>query len=395
MEEQLPLLEVTTDPSPPVHVRVPKDWLIKPIFVPGVQPKNREIMVNGNKWIMGINNPLSKNPKPSRDITLGHIKVALGVLTFFHGKNPVIMSVTELAKRCADSRGGRYYRDLLQKMDDLREYWVSVTDTSGVTKKFTLLGKITLIEKTPKKKPAGKKQTDAPLWLDNVELHEEFVEFMKDFAKTLHLRFDTVRKLTSEFASSIYLYLPSRAHHHTKENPFEITLALLFDQLDLEKKPKSVRYKLLTQNKHSVIKQLDGAETLTGRLRVQLKETKDRSDWKLVVWEEYTSKSINWEESESKLIASWLKSGRSKKEFTKKLFVLSEIDDYEIELFEKAEIQYSGCLKFLKQAKTILGENRFRLLLSESKNESIEGRQANNPTGAFIWRLLAQIEQRC
>lgn len=395
MEKQLVLFETTPEPAPPVHVRVPKDWLLRPVFVPGIQPKNREIIVNGNKWVMGINNPLTKNIKPSSNITLGHIKVALAVLTFFHGKNPVVMSVTELAKRCADSRGGRYYRDLLQKMEDLREYWVSVTDDAGVTKKFTLLGKVTLIEKTPKKKPIGKKQrTEAPLWLDSVELHEEFVEFMKDFAKTLHLRFDTVRQLTSEIASSIYLYLPSRAHHHTKEDPFEITLSLLFEQLGLEKRSKSVRHKLLTQNKNSIISQLDGAETLTGRLRIELKETKDKSDWKLIAWEEREVKTINWDETESKLIAAWTKSGRSKDEFNKKLLSLAEIDSYEIELLEKAEIEHTRCFKFLRQAKTLLGENRFGLLLSESKNEALEGRQAKNPTGAFIWRLLAQIEQR-
>lgn len=389
----LTLLDINS-PAKPLHARVPKDWLLKPIFIPGLQPKNREIMVNGNKWIMGVNNPLSKKTEPSRDITLAHIKVALGVLTFFHGHNPVTISVTELAKRCADSRGGRYYRDLLQKLNDLRDYWVSVTYENGDTKTFTLLKSIAVLSKAPKKKPIGKNSpSESQLWLDSVELHEEFADLMSDFARTMHLRFDTMKKLTSDIAQSIYLFLPSRAYHHSKENPFEITLTLLFEQLGLDRQPKSVRYKLLTQHKNSVINQLDQAEILTGCLRVKLKETRDKSDWKLLAWVEEKSKSINLSNSESAIVEAWLKSGRSEVDLTKKLSQLAELDEYELELLEKADIQYDSCKKFLKQAKALLGENRFHLLLSEAKAEKMESRHAKNPTGAFIWRLLNQIEQ--
>jgi len=395
MNDQLSLsLSEPKSSTKPLHSRVPKDWLLKPVFVPGLQPKNREIIVNGNKWIMGVNNPLSKKPEPSRDITLAHIKVALGVLTFFHGNNPVSISVTELAKRCADSRGGRYYRDLLQKLNDLRDYWVSVTYENGDTKIFTLLKSIAVLSKAPKKKPIGQNTSSEPqLWLDSVELHEEFADLMSDFAKTMHLRFDTMKKLTSDIAQSIYLFLPSRAFYHSKEDPFEITLSLLFEQLGLDRQPKSVRYKLLTQHKNSVINQLDNAEILTGYLRVKLKETSDRSDWKLLAWVEEKSKSLNLENSESAIVEAWIKSGRSEIELTKKLFKLPELDDYELELLEKAEIQYNSCKRFLQQSKVLLGENKFHLLLSEAKAENMEGRQAKNPTGAFIWRLLNQIEQ--
>ena len=389
----LSLLELKS-PVKPLHARVPKDWLLKPVFIPGLQPKNREIMVNGNKWIMGVNNPLSKKPEPSRDITLAHIKVALGVLTFFHGHNPVSISVTELAKRCADSRGGRYYRDLLQKLNDLRDYWVSVTYENGDTKTFTLLKSIAVLSKAPKKKPIGKNtHSESQLWLDSVELHEEFADLMSDFARTMHLRFDTMKKLTSDIAQSIYLFLPSRAYHHSKEAPFEITLTLLFEQLGLDRQPKSVRYKLLTQHKNSVINQLDHAEILTGCLRVKLKETRDRSDWKLLAWVEEKSKTISLANSESAIVDAWLKSGRSEVDITKKLFKLSALDEYELELLEKAEIQHDSCKRFLQQAKTLLGENKFHILLSEAKAEKMEGRQAKNPTGAFIWRVLNQIEQ--
>ena len=396
MDDQLSLsLSKFKSPTKPLHTRVPKDWLLKPVFVPGLQPKNREIMVNGNKWIMGVNNPLSKKSEPSRDITLAHIKVALGVLTFFHGNNPVPISVTELAKRCADSRGGRYYRDLLQKLNDLRDYWVSVTYENGDTKIFTLLKSIAVLSKAPKKKPIGQDTHSEPqLWLDSVELHEEFTDLMSDFAKTMHLRFDTMKKLTSDIAQSIYLFLPSRAFYHSKEYPFEITLSLLFEQLGLERQPKSVRHKFLTQHKNSVINQLDNAEILTGYLRVKLKETSDRSDWKLLAWVEEKSKSLNLENSESAIVDAWLKSGRSEVDLTKKLFKLPKLDDYELELLEKAEIQYNSCKRFLQQSKALLGENKFHLLLSEIKAENIEGRQAKNPTGAFIWRLLNQIEEQ-
>ena len=387
----LPLLDLNSPPKP-LHARVPKDWLLKPVFIPGIQPKNREIIVNGNRWLMGVNNPLSKKPEPSRDITLAHIKVALGVLTFFHGQNPVTISVTELAKRCADSRGGRYYRDLLQKLNDLRDYWVSVTYENGDTKTFTLLKSIAVLSKAPKKKPISSVYSESQLWLDSVELHEEFAELMSDFARTMHLRFDAMKKLTSDIAQSIYLFLPSRAYHHSKESPFEITLSLLFEQLGLDKQPKSVRYKLLTQHKNSVMSQLDQAQILTGCLRVKLKETRDRSDWKLLAWVEEKSASISLSNSESALVEAWRKSGRPETDLTKKLSLLSQLNDYELDMLERADIQHDSCKKFLQQAKTLLGESKFHLLLSEAKAEKIEERQAKNPTGAFIWRLLNQIE---
>ena len=44
----LSLLELNS-PAKPLNARVPKDWLLKPVFIPGLQPKNREIIVNGGR----------------------------------------------------------------------------------------------------------------------------------------------------------------------------------------------------------------------------------------------------------------------------------------------------------------------------------------------------------
>jgi hypothetical protein len=373
--------------------RVPKDWISKAVFVPGVQPPNREIVVNGNTWVMGIDNPIAKNPTPSKPITLNHIKIAFAVLTFWRGDNPVSMSLSELAQRCADSRGGRYYRDLLDKLNDLRNYWVSVSYEDGRRRRFALLKSVDLVDDAPPKKKT-EKGGQSQMWLDRVELHEEFAELLRDFARTIHLRFDVMKTLTSDLAQSIYLFLPSRAYHRSKTDPFEIGLETLFEQLELAPQPKSVRYKLLTQNKRSVMKQIDGAEILIGKLRVKLTETRDKSDYKLMAWVEGKPEAASLEDSQGPLIDAWRKSGRTDEALRKALGKLAELDDYDRELLTKAGVSTGETERFLRQAKVLVGDGRFHAILSDAKAERLEGRAADNPTGAVIWRLLREIEQK-
>jgi hypothetical protein len=78
---------------------VPRDWLNGPVFSPKKQLAIREVAVNKNIWRMGISNPLTNEPSAQIDMT--HVRVLLGVLSFWKGDNRMSMSIRELAKRAS------------------------------------------------------------------------------------------------------------------------------------------------------------------------------------------------------------------------------------------------------------------------------------------------------
>ncbi len=383
----------------PHYARLPKDWLSKPVFVPGAQPLNREIVVNGNRWTMGINNPLAKTVTPSQPITMQHLKVLFAVLTFYRYTNPVKISVGELARRVASSRGGRYFRDLLAKLDDLTHYWARVTYPDGSSREFRLLEAISIYRPAPRKRPLDHGVLSASqlecreIWLDRVSLHPDFVALLTDFERTMHLRFDAMKGLTSELAQSIYLFLPSRAYHHSQSAPWTINLATLWDQLCLKPVASSVRKKLLTQHRRSVLKQLDGSSILTGILRVQLTTAKHAGDYQLKTWvEREIAASGNSAISRGKLLEAWIESGRSEKAYKEKLKQRALLAEHETELLATIGVEVDGNARCFEIAKTLVGENRFRYLLSEAKAEFLEGRPPAFPTRALIGRLKKSIE---
>ena len=87
---------------------IPKDWSSAPVFSPRKQLEPREIIVNGNTWRMGIDNPL--NNQASRPIDMGHVRILLAVLSFWKGDNPLSMSLKELGRRAAGAHGGEIGR---------------------------------------------------------------------------------------------------------------------------------------------------------------------------------------------------------------------------------------------------------------------------------------------
>jgi hypothetical protein len=368
---------------------VPKDWLSGPVFKPGIQRKNAAIIVGDRTWCMGANNPLTE--QPSADIDLSHIRIVLTILSFWSGGNPLHLSMGELARRCASSRGGRYFRDLRRKMEDLRHYWISVVEKDGTTRSFPLLQKIEVVTKPPRRR-GNRMQKE--IWLDKVELAESFAELLRDWTQIMHLNLGTLKALTSDLAQAIYLYLPSRAFHHTEKNPFEIRLAVLLEQLGMPvPSAPSKRKELFTQHKRSVLSQLDGAEILSGKLRVALAPAGDGSDYKLLAWVEKGYRLTGAEPSEGPLFQAWIASGRSRDEYEKRKINRQPLADYEEELLRKAGVVLETSHSFFSIGKNLLGENRFHALISEAKAEALEGRGANNPTGALISRIIRAIQQ--
>jgi hypothetical protein len=392
---------------------IPKDWSSAPVFSPRKQLEPREIIVNGNTWRMGIDNPL--NNQPSRPIDMGHVRILLAVLSFWKGDNPLSMSLSELGRRAADSHGGAYFKLLRQKLGDLRDYWIAVDLQNGNKRMFPAISRIEITTRSLRgRKESNNNQQRLALdeWaivhkqpstervqavqLDNVALAPEFAEFLCDWTNIMHVRLDVLRTLASDLAQAIYLFIPSRAVHHSKDDPWKINLANLFDQLGINVPPsKSLRKKALVQHgERSVLKQLNNVPILHGYLRVSLRLNKDKSDWLFLAWSEGRGDLPDLYSSESALVDAWRKSGRDEAELAKLLRnPLPELTDEELYLCEAAKIELLNVQRFIQLCKVVIGKNRLHRVLAGIKVDVVEGRGIHNPTGTLVWRLLTLISE--
>jgi hypothetical protein len=295
----------------------------------------------------------------------------------------------------------------------LRDYWIGVELESGEKRMFPALSRIEITARNVRsKKPEkqrtlalddwavvkreqGKDTSGTHVQLDNVALAPEFVELLMDWTQLMHVRLDVLRSLTSDLAQAIYLYIPSRAVHHTKEDPWKITLSALFEQLDLPVPPsKSVRKKILTQHKKSVLRQLNDVPVLKGFLKVGLRLNNDKTDWLFLAWVETSDKLPDLRNSDSALVDAWRRSGRPETELAKVLrTALPDLPDDTRHLAEIARVDLEKIERFLRLCILLLGKNKLLRMLAELKVEVIEGRGPQNPTGTLIWRLLNEISQ--
>jgi hypothetical protein len=347
---------------------IPKDWSSAPIFSPRKQLEPRQIIVNGNTWRMGIDNPL--NNQPFRPIDMGHVRILLAVLSFWNGNNPLSMSLSELGRRAAGSHGGAYFKLLRQKLGDLRDYWIAVDLQNGNKRMFPAISRIEITTRSlrsrkesdyneprlaldewgvEQKQPATERLR--AVQLDNVALAPEFAEFLCDWTNIMHVRLDVLRRLASDLAQAIYLFIPSRAVHHAKEDPWKINLANLYDQLGMNVPvSKSLRKKALVQHgEKSMLKQLNNVPILHGYLRVSLRLNKEKSDWLFLAWVEGRGDLPDLYSSESALVDAWRKSGRDEAELAKLLRnALPELTDEELYLCEAAKIQLPNVKRFIQ-----------------------------------------------
>lgn len=224
----------------------------------------------------------------------------------------------------------------------------------------------------------------------------EGTELLNHIAELQVLDLDEFIKIRSPLAQAIYLYIPSRAHHHSEEKPFEIALTRLLEQVSFRIPPqKQRRHQIFTQHENdgrSVLQQLDGRETLAGVFRVRLVETSDGTEWKLLAWVEHRKRLEPGENSNSKIVAAYLESGRPPELLHQALRNIQPLNDYELELLTAGKIEIQKCRKLLEVARALLGEGRFVGLLGEAKGDEIEGRKAKkNPTARLIYRIVEAV----
>jgi hypothetical protein len=387
-------------------VAVPQDYFLGPIFAASKQSGPREVSVRvkdadgkivERRYFMGGFHPLRPNhPPPALDVRHGRAIFAL--LSFrdpFDETRLIRFSFNELCRKYAKTNGGRYARAIREILADLTDSYIRVLDVkTDVAHTYRLIEKLVTVDKPIRRKDSALAVSgQREMWFEGCTLSPEFYSLLNRIAELRYLKLDVFTSIRSPLAQAIYLYIPSRAYHHAEDNPFEIALTKLLEQVSFPvPQYKSVRQKLFTQNANSIIKQLDGLELYTGRFRVALDETADGSDGKLLAWVEKTHRKPELNPEKSKLLAAYIGSGRPREFFDEALKKQQPLSYYETDLLERGGVQIAHNRRFFEMTKALLGMNRFATFLAEAKNDAQEGRRATkNPTARLIHRLMQAI----
>ena len=383
-------------------VAAPKDYLIGPVFAAVPQTGSREVTIVNHKYLLGGFNPLKPNLHPPA-LDVRHARAIFTLLSFrdsIHEDRTRLIrfSMNEFCRRYADSQGGRYSRAIAGILGDLLDGYMRVTDIkTGIAHTYRFIERLDIEHHPIRRKDASLATTkQMEMWLNGCTLSPEFYDLMKQVAELQHLRLDALNAIRSPLAQAIYLYIPSRAHHHTKNDPFEITLIKLLEQVSHPVPAhKSLRKRLFTQNKNSILSQLDGLETLSGRFHVRLEETADGLDWKLLAWIEQESPKIppGPPKEDGPLLLAFLASGRSRAEWESARALVTPLSGYERDMLATADIDLDKSERFMEMARAIIGETRFVMLLAEAKGDRLEGRKATKtPTARLINRLMEAVK---
>lgn len=378
-------------------VLAPKDYFLGPVFAAAPQTGAREVTVSDRLYVIGGFHPMDGDIHPPA-LDVRHARAIFSLLSFrdpYEDTRLIRFSFNELCKRYAQSNGGRYARAIKKIVRDLMDSYIRVTDLkTGVAHEYRLIERID-IEKRPIRRKDARlaKSSQLEMWFNGCTLSPEFGGLLSRIEELQHLKLDVFNSIRSPLAQAIYLYIPSRAHHHNEQKPFEISITKLLEQVSFPVPEfKSFRLKLFTQNNNPVIKQLDGIETLSGIFRVKLVETNDGADWKLQAWVEKAKRKAKLPRDNSKLVNAYLASGRPRELLEQALSDIKPLSDYEIELLEKAEVEVQKSRRFFEMAKAILRQARFDVLLAEAKGDAVEGKAAKkSPTARLIHRIMAAI----
>ena len=388
-EEDVPKLE-------PITPLVPREMIVAPFFAAVKQSKEREIVVDGKRWVIGLDHPTKRRSSPALDMR--HGRACFTLLSFrdrLQNGREIFFSMNEFCRRYASSQGGRYAREILNILFDLQDTWVAREIDSGKVEYFQILGDIKIHQKTARRHDALKALSmQQEMWLDRVTLSPEFFGLLKRWEELARICLHVLTSIRSPKAQAIYTYIPSRAVHHTKSKPFSINLATILEQIGAPvPTAKSKRKQVFTQNKNSILSQLNGAEIIDGILRVEMVETRNGSDSKLIFWVEKNNDSKPViPPKKPKMLEAWIKGGHSQTSFQERLKKAKSLEYHHRELLDRAGVKLEKTEKFFEMAHALLGP-RFEKILSEAKGNTLEGDPGNNPTGRLIYRILYEFEQ--
>ena len=354
-------------------VLAPKAFFISPFFAAQPQTGERKVTVGNRHYHIGGFNPLDPTCHPPA-LDVRHARVIFSLLSFrldsLDKTQLIRFSFNQLCQRYASSNGGRYSRAIKKTLSDLTRSFIRITNIeTGIAHTYRLIERMDIEERPIRRKDAKlAKSPQLEMWFNSCTLSPEFAGLLSDIEELQHLKFDVFNSIRAPLAQAIYLYIPSRAHYYTERKPFEITLKTLLQQVSATvPEHKSRRKELFTKNRTSILKQLDGLETLHGHFRVRIAETNDGTDYKLQTWVEKSHRQHNRLSGKSKLVAAWVDSGRTQEDLRQRLARVGSLDGYELDLLERAAVRIAGSEPFFRLAKAMLLPTRFIELLAEAK----------------------------
>lgn len=353
---------------------VPQIWGTNPIFAATKQTRTTEVRLSdGALWKMGVQPPFGAitNPDYLRGFDVRHGEVIFKLLAFFRENgidfnHKVDISYYKLLQIVGWQLGNKNLEKLKEILGDLNNIWTQIIINDNEYIKFQVLfaaesGFINRAKDTSK--------------LKYIQFAPTFLEFLGDIELFFSIRLDIFNAMSSGIAKAVYLYLPSRALKNTEASPFKITLTNLYKQIHIKIPAyKSDRFKKMTQNKFSIISQLDNALiNYSKKLRVKLEETKDGKDFNFCVWvEDLADKDYNIPGKDS--LRTWFINGRDKtsgasKEFSELIKNIEPLNGYQIEIIQSAEIDFRKSKIFLEQSKALLGEGTFEWICADVKDK--------------------------
>lgn len=382
-------------------IQAPKDYFLGPVFAATKQTGRREVTIGDTHYLIGGFHPLRANFYPPA-LDVRHARAIFTLLSFRDPEKPPTQLITfpfnEFCRRYANSSGGRYMRDIKNILGEIVDSFIQVTNVNTkIATSYRIIERVEI--RAPAIKRRDSRMAKSPqmeFGYNSCTLSPEFCGLLGNIVELRHLKLSVFTQIRSPLAQAIYLYIPSRAAHHSEHDPFEISLTKLFEQVSFPiPGQKSKRKQVFTkheENGHSILQQLDNKETLTGRFRVRLDETSNCADWKLQSWVEKTaSKRVL---GSTKLEADYLQSGRTPDQLRQVLANIQPLTDHELELLTLAKIEVAPNLRFFEKAKAMLRPSKFHSLLHEAKGDEQEGRRATkNQTARLIHRIREAIPE--
>jgi hypothetical protein len=224
-------------------------------------------------------------------------------------------------------KNGREVENLVKRLKQLKNCEFSVFNEDMPTDKkegayiYTIIESLTFYREVSRNKKVLKDQgienQEEFGFVDNLPKRKSYLTLTEDFQplleKTIGIDLGIIKTINSKLGKNIYIYIVARGAQRTKEDPWQINLTTLYEKLGIKDKDvryKSTRLKKLTQGKNPILAKLDNSRTIDSRiLHVEISETRDKSDYKLICWAEENkanSKTL------SKMEAEWISYGGSR-----------------------------------------------------------------------------------
>lgn len=345
------------------EILLPIEFGKAPLFAAQEQKNVRLIKCQDKLIMIGVPNPQhDKNLPYYPALSIEHGIIIFRLLDFYLKNHlefyeTIRISYNELLKICDIPKNSRNLRKIKKLLSDLRNtWWRTETQISSKRKEIKHFTVIRDLDTTKYKE----KENEDKEYLDSFSFSENFINLFLNYDpdNIFHFEIEELQKMSSDLARAIYTYIPSRAIHRSAARPFKIQTRELLKQTGATiPRYKGLRTQKFTQNKNSVIKQLDNALLkFNQKLRCKIEPEKTRDD-NVVFWvENWQEKDIDKISASGKLLEWFITGGGNEKEYNKKIKQISHLNSYEIRALEYCDIDIKKNEKFLIKAKALVPE---------------------------------------